>query len=421
MVTSASVGEVSELDEAPATPVAGTRKRLDHIDAMRPIKQAAVISTHTLIFFAPLATSTAVVGLVMVTRFSREAFLFVSACMLAYSYKDTQKVALNHYIKRRFLSIGVPYLAWTVIYFLFTTLTHIKGTPYSLRHSTVVSWAGYHYFVHLLLTGYYHLYYLLVIGEFYVLFPLLLKFIRRFSRWHSHIMVVAVLWQIAFGVMVSANYFGFSIPGFLQTRLITSYPVYIIGGVIVALHLDAVHQWICDKARWIIALTLLSGVGAEVLCYLGRHSNLSPFLRTGGNVYAPGILPFNVGAILCVYLLGVHLVSPERRLRTRAIVKSGSDNSYGVYLSQMLWIPILMWARSHIGVQIPWPVAAPLALVLVYFMGYFFTGLITRTPLARAVAGRGQQTWGSLIPKRYGASELLKVETGDGPMDVESE
>jgi peptidoglycan/LPS O-acetylase OafA/YrhL len=413
---------VSALDDVAASPVAGTRKRLDHIDAMRPIKQAAVISTHALIFFAPLATSTAVVGLVMVTRFSREAFLFVSACMLAYSYKDTKKVALNHYVRRRFLSIGVPYLTWTVIYFLFISLTNIKGAPYSsANHGNLFTVSGFHLFVHLLLTGYYHLYYLLVIGEFYVLFPLLLKFIRRFSKWHAQIMVVAVVWQIVFGVMVSSNYFGFSITGYLQTRLITSYAVYIIGGVIVALHLDEVHQWICDKARWIVAFTLVSAFGAEVLSYLDRHSYVPPFLRTGGYVYSPTILPYNVGAILCVYLLGVFLVSPNRRQRTRAIVTSGSDNSYGVYLSQMLWIPILMWVRSHIGIQIPWLIAAPLALVLVYFMGYFFTGLITRTPLARAVAGRGQQTWHSLIPKKYGRAVLPEGDGGDGPMDLVSE
>ena len=40
---------------SPNQPVRGTRKRLDHIDAMRPVKQAGVVSTHTLLFFAPVA------------------------------------------------------------------------------------------------------------------------------------------------------------------------------------------------------------------------------------------------------------------------------------------------------------------------------------------------------------------------------
>ena len=52
-------------------------------------------------------------------------------------------------------------------------------------------------------------------------------------------------------------------------------------------------------------------------------------------------IPYTVGAILSVYLLGVFLVSPRRSPRTRAAVKSGSDNSYGIYLSQLIWIPVL--------------------------------------------------------------------------------
>ena len=53
----------------------------------------------------------------MLTRFSRDAFLFVSACMLAYSYRDVERINFRSYFKRRFMSVGVPYLAWTVIYF----------------------------------------------------------------------------------------------------------------------------------------------------------------------------------------------------------------------------------------------------------------------------------------------------------------
>ncbi|HEY1222796.1 MAG TPA: acyltransferase family protein, partial [Acidimicrobiales bacterium] len=122
----ASEVDAGTKDDVLAQPATGTRKRLDHIDAMRPVKQAAVISTHTLIFFAPLATSSAVVGLIMLTRFSRDAFLFVSACMLTYSYNNAKKVELGSYFKRRFVSVGVPYLAWTVIYFFYTSVTNTK-------------------------------------------------------------------------------------------------------------------------------------------------------------------------------------------------------------------------------------------------------------------------------------------------------
>ena len=33
------------------------RRRLDQVDAMRPVKQAGVVSTHSVLYFAPAAAS----------------------------------------------------------------------------------------------------------------------------------------------------------------------------------------------------------------------------------------------------------------------------------------------------------------------------------------------------------------------------
>jgi peptidoglycan/LPS O-acetylase OafA/YrhL len=401
-------------------PPTGTRRRLDHIDAMRPVKQAAVISTHTLIFFAPYGAGLSVAGLIMLTRFSRDAFLFVSACMLTYSYRELSKFKVGQYFKRRFIAVGIPYLAWTVIYYFYTSANPIKTAPYYTFHdSGVFTNAGLHYFLHLLDSGYYHLYYLIVIMEFYVLFPLLLMLIRRLGRWHAQIAIVAFLWQIGFGIVLNMHVFGFRLSGVLQTRLITSYPIYLIGGMIVALHLDVIHDWIVTHARIILAMTFVSALVAEVLLYWSHHATLPDFLHTGSNVFGAAVVPFNVGAILCVYLLGVHLVSPKRSDVTRAAVQSGSDNSYGVYLSQMLWIPFLLRLRNHFNLHWPWPISVLTALILVYFMGFIFTALIARTPLAKAVTGRSQASWASLRPFQHDGSDAPRGDANDdGPMTL---
>jgi peptidoglycan/LPS O-acetylase OafA/YrhL len=419
--------EIPERDVAPAAPASdapatGTRRRLEHIDAMRPIKQAAVVSTHALIFFAPLASSVTVVGLIMLTRFSRDAFLFVSACMLAYSYKDAAKVKLGHYFQRRLLSVGLPYLAWTVIYAVFTRAAPVSGFPfYSLHGSALLSSSGLHYFLHLFLTGYYHLYYLIVIMEFYVLFPLLLALARRWPRWHVAMVVVAALWQLAYGVLLATHAFGFRISGTDQSRWVFSYSIYLISGLVVALHLEDVHDWICRHARLILSLTVAFAGLAEALNYLEHYRSLPAYLRTGNFVFSAAIVPFNVGAILSIYLLGVHLVSAKRSVRTRAAVQSGSDNSYGVYLSQMLWIPLLVRLRDHFSIHLAWPIAAPLALVIVYFAGFFFTAVVARTPLARAVTGRSRASWSSLWPRWNPTPEVLHADTGAGPLEVASD
>src|ERR1700678_4126590 len=90
---------------APDVPFKGTRKRLDHIDAMRPVKQAGVVSTHTLLAFAPVGAGITVGASLMLLHVTREAFLFISACMLAYSYRESLQVELRTYWKRRFLLV----------------------------------------------------------------------------------------------------------------------------------------------------------------------------------------------------------------------------------------------------------------------------------------------------------------------------
>ena len=51
------------------------RGRLDQVDAMRPMKQAGVISTHVLTFFAPAAASVSTSALMLLTHFSPRGIL----------------------------------------------------------------------------------------------------------------------------------------------------------------------------------------------------------------------------------------------------------------------------------------------------------------------------------------------------------
>lgn len=292
---------------------------------------------------------------------------------------------------------------------------------YTFRGSGVFASSGLHYFVHILATGYYHLYYLIVIMEFYVVFPLLLVLVRKYRRLHLPLFAAAVIWQVLYGVLVSTHDLGFNLSGTTQSRMVFSYAVYLIGGVIVAMHLSEVHDWICRHSRPILLWTLASIVLAELCSYVARYAWFPVYLRTGLNVFAPTSIPFNVGAILCIYLLGVHLTSPNRTVRTRAIVQSGADNSYGVYLSQMLWIPALVRLRDHFSLHLAWPIAVLIAVVIVYMVGYVFTALMARTPLARAVTGRGRAPLGTLWPFHPRGKSDLGGDIGNGPLELTSE
>jgi hypothetical protein len=112
------------------------------------------------------------------------------------------------------------------------------------------------------------------------------------------------------------------------------------------------------------------------------------------------VIPFDIGAIACLYLLGVALVKPGRSRRLRAAVRSASDNSYGVYLSQMLFINALIWAGwARLDSVVWWPLLCVATVIIVFLAGVVLTSLLARTPLAVPLTGRQQQPWATRWPR----------------------
>jgi len=80
-------------------------------------------------------------------------------------------------------------------------------------------------------------------------------------------------------------------------------------------------------------------------------------------------------------------------------VRSGSDNSYGVYLSQMLFINALIWAGwARLDSVVWWPLLCAATVVIVFLAGVALTSLLARTPLAVPLTGRQRQPWATRWP-----------------------
>lgn len=387
----------------------GTRRRLDHIDAMRPIKQAGVVSTHSLLAFAPAAAGLGVGASLMLLHVTREAFLFVSACMLTYSYRGLREGGLSTFYRRRFVAVGIPYLCWTLIYFFVTLPDFSTGVAGSLVHLAYLGG-----------TGYYQLYYLLVIMQFYLVFPLVAHFIDRARGHHGVVLLASGIVQV---VVVSLEHWTVlpsALEGFWATREITSYQFYLVAGMVVALHLDEVHEWLSTHVRLVIAFTVASAVVAEGWYYLAA-TDLSRWLGSSADAFQPIVIPFNVGAIACLYLVGMALVDRRRSQAVRAMVRSGSDNSYGVYLAQMLFIVALTWLGwGRLTDVIPWPVLVLGTVAIVFLACVLLTSVLARTPLAKALTGRSRASWETWLPSRPHSPRKLAIPAQDSsPLEPE--
>ncbi|MGH3264833.1 MAG: acyltransferase family protein, partial [Trebonia sp.] len=362
------------------------KPRLDHVDAMRPVKQAGVVSSHSLLFFAP-GTVAAVGGSLMLLHVTREAFLFISACMLTYGYYDMGRIGYRYFYRRRFITVGVPYLTWTLIYF-FVTLPGEGLTPVS----------GLVHFGFLLGTGYYQLYYLVVVMQFYLVYPALLWLLRRCEGHHLALLAASLAVQVAVMSLMHWQVLPSHMRGFWATREIISYQFYLVAGMVVAMHLEDCHRWLCRNGWKVFWATCAAAMVAETW-YAAAHAHLASWLGSASDPLQPIVIPFNIGAIACLYLFGVWLVRPRRTRRIWAMAHSGSDNSYGIYLAQMLFV----YALSDLGWRslnhvVPWPIATAAAVAIVVLSCVLFSSVVARTPLALAVTGRTRVRWSTWLP-----------------------
>ena len=359
-----------------------SRRRLDHVDAMRPVKQAGVISTHSIQYIAPAAASVSSGAALLLLHVSREGFFFVSACMLTYAYSDLNRSGLGRFYWRRFLSVGVPYLCWTVIYFLFLM-------PTSHYHGIVSALSG---LATMASTGYEQLYFLLVIMQFYLVFPLVLRLLRRTSGHHGLVVAVAALAQVAITILAQWRW----LPPLLlkyQNQDALNYVLYLAGGCVVACHLEQVDAWVRRRARPIVTFTAIAALAAEGVYFLAQHGVTSA-LGSGSAPFQPSVIPFNAGAITCGYLAGVALVRPGRSRLTRAVVRSGADNAYGIYLSHILVLITLVWLGwRNMSSVLPWPLLCLLTVGIIVAVSVPLTALLARTPLAVPLTGRKRVPW----------------------------
>lgn len=377
------------------------RPRLDHVDAMRPLKQIGVVSTHCMLFFAP-AGSVVAGGALVVTHFTRFAFLFLSAAMLVYSYPLLPRSEVGRFARRRILAVALPYVAWTAIYFGVQE-ARVPGIPSVLEPSLALRPApasagalaaagtDLAHFGRLLYTGYYQLYYLLVLLELCAAYPALLWLVRHTRGHHRLLVGASAVLQVLITSLVHWQLLPRHLEGYWATREIWNYQFFVVAGALLACHYSEVDTWLRVHWRGVLVATAGALAVAEAAYVLALGALPVLVGVSASDPFQPVDLPAFLGISLCLYLAGVQLTSRRRTARLRSWVASAAANSYGVYLSQILFVMgLVLLGWRGLERSAPWPVVVVGAVVVVYAGGMALTSLLARLPLARIFAGRAR-------------------------------
>ena len=358
---------------------------IGQFDSFRVIACCAVVLQHSLLWTIA-AGNTAAWAFVMLLHFSRTAFFFLAAFLLTYSQITRPRSTLGFW-RRRYVQLGVPFLAWTGIYWVFTMIT---GDSWHQAWSLLWNYVVF---------GYYQLYFAVVLLLLYLVFPAVLRAVRASSH-HLALMVASLL----FALVLAADLHYTASFGAVGdwTRDIASkwpwarnpitYQEQFVAGILVALHWDQVRGFVERWYRQVIAGAVLVGIAATMWYLVAVWTGSTP--GHASDLYQPiAFLWFTaaVAALECGAWMWFRRRArrPERAPARFFTAEYLAGLTGGIFLCHVLFINLV---RSGLGASgltphLGWAGMVAVTFVLTMGSAVLFTALIQRTPLRWVLGG----------------------------------
>lgn len=373
--TGSGIGTGTGTDR-PGSPEAGGH--VHAVDVVRLLTIVGVIVVHST-SLTDAAGSDATGGVLVVLHVTREVFLFLSAFVLAYSFR-VRPLGTGAFWRRRYPLVAVPYAVWSAIYVL------TDGDLGSPSHLLVT------YLVDLLDGGaHFQLYFLLLTFQLYLVFPALLRHLARRPHLHVPLLAASAAFQLAFTAAVHYDWR----PPVLRAWLdhpgswLPSYELYVVAGLVAALHFEELTAWVRNHSR-VVAALFAASIAVGMASYVVDLTVLGYAPSKASEVFQPVVVFEAVGAVLAQYALGLWVADrlPARpRLRRR--LERSSDVSFGVYLAHPLLIGAVLDVAGTVGLgSAAGRLPSGLLEVIVVVGLVPFVYIVTVFAMARARDGR---------------------------------
>ncbi|WP_211747014.1 acyltransferase [Paenibacillus sp. Marseille-Q4541] len=268
------------------------KPRIEELTPFRGLAFLAIVMQHSLaeyIYRADIvpADSIMLMFIYHLTRFGTPTFVFLSAVLLFYN--NEQKLHYPSFIRKRFGDIYVPFLLWTIVYWLSIRLTMVTNwmdieTWKGLAREWFTPQAGY------------HLWFVIMVFQFYLLFPLfrtlVLKIKSRLQgmehkRQNAVILTILLVSGAAYTYLLYLSYYRMgqwgaenavwqTILGYRSYSFVM-YIFYFILGAVCAFMLDRFRMVMVKFLPWnaILSVLLFIYLAYDVLRGSGETMNLN--------------------------------------------------------------------------------------------------------------------------------------------------
>jgi peptidoglycan/LPS O-acetylase OafA/YrhL len=405
-------GLTETLEEERATMSVGhlerTAVRIAQIDALRVLSCFSVVVVHAV--GGPYPPDSVGIGVTnFLLHYSREIFFFVSALVLVRTYyprvgADGRLPDETGFRLRRLRLVGVPYLWWTTIYYAVSIFHDREAEPFGqVLNDIPLRW------VYLVVTGKgdYHMYFMLVTLEYAVLFPLVLRLLRRTEGWHLLVLGGSLLLQSATLYYYQWVYLpddGWR--GTVGDASLLAYQFWLVLGAIVGLHVQRCHRWMVAHWRWVLGFL---PVAAGILLWIYYAQLPDRGALGASSPLQPVMILWSLAVLGVLYLASVWIME-HGSARVRSTFSYLAQLSFGIYLAHPMVLDVVLAVLRHLGLMAPTVWVSLVSLVLTTSVTVAVCAALHRTRLSMSLMGRRRLDPASPFPlSRSARPRLLTV------------
>lgn len=320
-----------------------SKQRILSIEYIRGVAMLGVVGIHTGSYMLenPHANIHLFALFEIASRFSVPIFFFVSAFGLFWSQNLQTPFHYKDYIRRRFRTVLLPYVTWSVLYLIHASLV---SHDISLWHPLI--------FLKYLFFGLasYQLYFLVILLWFYLLMPLWRTMLRLILAHPLPALTTLFIFQIAFDYYSSYfiitdtphSFWDLCVEYRLNYWVLHYLFIFLFGGYC-AQNFTAFKDWVAHHKAGITTLFIVSFCSMLVwYYYLLNQAHYTPEAAANldHQLSPPGIL-YTLAASLFLFMWFQDYSLPAPVMR---LLKTLSDHSYLVYLVH----PFFMYFFVHL-------------------------------------------------------------------------
>lgn len=411
--------------EPAATPLDKPHKRDKHlyqIDFVRLVTFAGVVLDHVILAIASYGEIIAQ-GIGLLLRYTRYCFFALTGFVLTFQYRNRELHAPTFW-RRRFKLIGLPFLAWSLFYWVFnrwrrggweTVWAAFDGPAQIVDSLKAIAYD--------LITGHaaYHLYFLSVSMQIYVVFPLVLWVLRRTWGYHRYLLALSGvfhLWLLYHMVRPPLALFDHGAGAALWNHLsitLLPYQFFVLAGCLAAYHFEAFSAFM-KRWRWPLSGAAVITIIVTLIYYRGQV-DLGAALTADDVFRATNVFMVHnafafVGIIVLLWTGGV-IWQRRRRAGSTAdtLMAKAADRSFAIYLVHVLAIFAVTPAfLNDWHAPIGWRILVMYLVVCV--LTVFLVEVLRLSPISLITTGRNRIDWRTQHPGKQVPVAVAAIVVG---------